>query len=239
MKSSFKFLKILALCFSILVFIKNADAQCSGFNVTIAKTADGPVSNDVILQATVTGGSNQMMYRWSSNYYYGLNYSQNYNRATIGNYVVHVFDSINNCSDSAIITVTMDTSIAPCPSLVSIVQVSDGPNLNDAVLQVSSNYANNTTYLWSNTNGQVIGSSNSLTVGNNEYTLTVIDTINKCYSSNKYSILDTSINNLVTSKWSYSNIDTLNIGNSICDNDSLNLYLNFNKNAGTTRVSIA
>lgn len=243
MKSNvFHFLKMLVLCGGILFFSKNANAQCSGFNVTLTQISDGPQGGDAVLQATVTGGSSNIRYYWTdASYSYGSYTWANTFQDSAGTRCVIVLDSGsgNNCRDTACITVT-DTSIASCANQVSIIPAADGANLNDVTLSVSSNFATNSRYQWYNGtyNPILIGTGASVSsLGAGYYSLIVTDTVANCYSQAYYNAVDTSINNLVTSKYLGTNIDSTSVSN-LCSTQSLMMNLYFSKNAGTTTVRV-
>ena len=135
-----KVLWLFALCTNMLFFSKNANAQCSGFNVSATQTADGSSKGDAQATATITGGSaNAKLYWYKPAGYY---YSQT-NTATFLNaeyYCVYAWDSTSGgfCSDTFCLTMT-DTGTYNCTYMQSSIWEVDTCQIGDVNLYTGVN----------------------------------------------------------------------------------------------------
>jgi hypothetical protein len=177
MKQMKKVLSIVTLCMTILFFSKNANAQCSGFNVTVTQTGDGIGIGDVSIKANVVGSSGSIDYKWikSGNL---LQYStlNNISNLNSGNYYVIAKDSTasNICIDTTFFNIT-DT--INCSIMQFSVFVQDSCYLNDIDLfAVGGGSSGIYSYMWSS--GDTTWNLNNKSTGT--YTVVITDEIYSC-----------------------------------------------------------
>ena len=193
MKSTNKFLRIFVLCASMLFFTKNMNAQCSGFNVALTKTYDGSNRNDVIIKATVTGGSGQVGYEWIRN---GTKYSSYWGvfdtlHTSDGYHCVIAYDTTSNCRDTACITV-VDSVIYNCNNMITSISKHDSCNNNDVTIHTyaSSDAPYSYSYSWSTgSTSQHLFNRSSGT-----YTVTITNNISGCKDTLSINVVDSSGN---------------------------------------------
>jgi hypothetical protein len=119
MKSIKQVLWILALCTSSLFFSKNANAQCSGFNVTATQTADGSSKGDAEATATITGASSPN-FNWYNSSNNPISWGTTAYNLNAGTYCVIATDTVgtSSCRDTFCLTIA-DTGTFNCANLQS------------------------------------------------------------------------------------------------------------------------
>jgi hypothetical protein len=173
MKQMKKVLSIVALCMTILFFSKNANAQCSGFNVTAVQVSDGPGLGDAVIQPTITGSS--------SGGYYIVNSAGNYFSNTnlnAGMYCVIAQDTFggNFCTDTFCLTVS-DTGVFNCANLQSSTIEIDSCQINDISLYAST-WGGSGSYSYAWNTGQTSSSIHNKPGGT--YTVIITDLLYGC-----------------------------------------------------------
>jgi hypothetical protein len=176
MKQMKKVLSIVALCMTILFFSKNANAQCSGFNVTLSQSGDGSSIGDAVMIATVTGGSGTVAFGWSGSSSAFTNINNNTASGYTGNYCVTAVDSILGCIDTSCITVT-DTGTFNCANLQSSVYVNDSCQYNDIDFHASA-WGGSGSYSYAWNTGQT--SSSIYNKPGGTYTVIITDLVYGC-----------------------------------------------------------
>lgn len=195
MKSIKQVLWILALCTSSLFFSKNANAQCSSFNVTASKTADGANLGDVTVTASITGGGGvRTWYTWYTSSYSFISSGSTKANLNAGSYCVIARDSniTANCTDTFCLTVT-DTGAFNCANMVSSLTEVDLCQLNDIKLSTwVSGGSGNYSYKWSTSSSDTQSSLVNKTFGT--YSVTITDKIHGCKDTLYKSVVDDTCN---------------------------------------------
>ena len=181
MKSIQKVLWLFALCTNMLFFSKNAIAQCSSFNVTASKTADGGSKGDVTVTASVTNGSGTWArYTWYTSSYNWIGFGTVKNSLNAGTYCVIARDSFSTgiCLDTFCLTVT-DTGTFNCANMVSSISEADSCALGDVNLfSWVSGGSGSYSYRWNT--GSVDTNQNLLNRTNGSFYLVITDILYGC-----------------------------------------------------------
>jgi uncharacterized repeat protein (TIGR01451 family) len=168
----------------LMTFSQDLTSQCNGYKARIKKLSDGFYKNDVILQATITGGSGSINFvEWSP-----IGYGMTIENRGAGTHRAIVKDTFYGCKDTAYITVT-DTF--NCTYLKPNFYETDSCKYNDIKLTAlvpvgSGNYS----YKWSSgeTTREVFKKASGI------FSLTVTDLTYSCIDSIKKTITDDTCN---------------------------------------------
>jgi hypothetical protein len=196
MKSIKQVLWILALCTSSLFFSKNANAQCSGFNLTASKTADGTSLGDVTVTATITGGSGGLTwYTWHTSSYSFISLGATKSSLIAGSYCVTVLDSSSSaaiCLDTFCLTVT-DTGTFNCADMVASFNIIDTCPLNDVYVSIwTTGGSGSYTYQWNTSLTDTFWMLSNKTTGS--YSVIVTDKVYGCKDTFYKTVVDDTCN---------------------------------------------
>lgn len=133
MKVIIKSLKLFVLCASILFCSKNALAQCSGFNISVSQTADGPFLKDAYAVASVSGGSSYVQLFWRDSLGSWIPSGFTANGLSAGPLCVYAFDSILGCRDTFCLTI-VDTGVYDCSLFFTSIYLKDSCTTNDVYI---------------------------------------------------------------------------------------------------------
>lgn len=225
MKSFKKVLWLFALCSNMLFFSKNANAQCSSFNVTASQTADGSGKGDATVNANATGNMGTVTYWWCTSSYSYINWGATNTNLNAGTYCVIAIDSSSSafCRDTFCLAVT-DTGTFNCANLQSSLYEADSCQIGDVNLYTSVwggsgsySYSWNTgatsQHLLNRTNGSFSVIITDILYGCKDtlYNTVVDDTCNICDSFNNGGYISENDGcvmndiNLTANKWGGSN----------------------------------
>lgn len=198
MKSIQKVLWLFALCTNMLFFSKNVNAQCSSFNVTASKTADGSSLGDVTLTASVTGSSGWTVYRWVTSSYSHLGWGAVINNRNAGSYCVIATDSSSSgvCIDTFCLTVT-DTGSFNCANLQSSLYEADSCQIGDVNLYTNV-WGGSGSYSYSWNTGAT--SQNLLNRTNGTFTVIITDIFYGCKDTLQITVVDDTCNPCINFK---------------------------------------
>lgn len=196
MKSIKQVLWILALCTSSLFFSKNANAQCSGFNLTASKTADGTSLGDVTVTATISGGSGGLTwYTWHTSSYSFISLGATKSSLIAGSYCVTVLDSSSSaaiCLDTFCLTVT-DTGTFNCADMVASFNIIDTCPLNDVYVSIwTTGGSGSYTYQWNTSLTDTFWMLSNKTTGS--YSVIVTDKVYGCKDTFYKTVVDDTCN---------------------------------------------
>ncbi len=204
-----RFDPVLAGAGSHVITFHYLDDDCDFFEPVTINVFDPPIAfisntsliltcaggNVLILDGTGSSGGT-LVYDWSTNDGVILN-GQNLDKAEVGapgTYQLKVFDSMSGCVDSMSVIVTQDANTPDADAGPDKVITCDSSTF---VLGGGSSAGTNITYSWSTANGNIIGSTDGLSITVNkagDYTITVRDTVNGCQSLDEASIsIDTAL----------------------------------------------
>lgn len=188
MKSIQKVLWLFALCTNMLFFSKNANAQCSGFNVTASKTADGANKGDVALTATATGGTSTIVYSWYRSNYTLLAYGPTTSFLSTGTYCVVAYDTLGTagCKDTFCLSI-VDTGTYNCNLIQASISEIDSCKKNDVKLYTSV-WGGSGSYSYSWSTGATSSSLLNRTTG--IFSVIVTDTLYGCKDTLYKTVVD-------------------------------------------------
>lgn len=192
MKQIKKVLSIVALCMTILFFSKNANAQCSGFNVTASQTADGSSIGDASAIATISSGFTPS-YLWYTSSFTVIGGGNIKTGLTVSTVCVIAQDTVSGgsvCKDTSCITIT-DTGAFNCAALQSSLSKTDNCLANDINLYCyawggSSSYS----YAWNT--GQ--STQHLFNKPGGTYSVIVTDNTTNCKDTLSITIIDSICN---------------------------------------------
>lgn len=184
MKSTTKFLSILLLCTSMLIFSKNMNAQC---DTTLYLAEDDSCSaNDLAIY--VMGNS------YSGKSFLWNNGSTNRGSGNVssGSYSVIVYDSSRMCYDTLGINVVDDTCNSnPCAYFQGYINYIDSCGSNDIYIYTdASGGSNSNSYVWNT--GATAAYLYGKTTGT--YTVTITDNVYGCKDTVSINVVDSSGN---------------------------------------------
>lgn len=186
MKTTTKLLSMLLLCCSMLFWSQNVKAQCIGLGiVTATQVSDGSWIGDAVATANHSGTSANKLYNWYKSPSY-VGSGKSIGSLTAGNYKVFIYDSINSCSDTALVTIT-DTGVYNCAGAGFGISETDscGPGMIWLHSYMIGNIGS-MTYSWST------GSTNTKIgpVGAGTYTVIGTNTVTGCKDTIVYTAID-------------------------------------------------
>jgi hypothetical protein len=218
MKSIKQVLWILALCTSSLFFSKNASAQCSSFNVTASKTADGAFLGDVTVGASITGGNASTSFTWYTSGYSYIGFGATKANLSAGSFCVIASDSSSSpiCKDTFCLTVT-DTGTFNCANLQSAIWEADTCQIGDVNIYTSVwGGSGSYSYSWNTSSSDTLSYLLNKTTG--MYSVIVTDKLHGCKDTIYKTVVD----------------DTCNV----CTSFSIGGYISENDNCQTNDINL-